>query len=146
MVKLNFQYQSSVSHDSSEVILIFWLAAKKHLLLLSCWKQLVMAKWSVLNQWSFQPNCNGKRFITRSFLKRSCCGHLVVMKMNNTFQSAVIHYSCWFHIWFYYWFLVFIYCTNIMAIIKVIHLCRCNVRCFRFFIQASKPRCRTSHH
>ncbi len=27
--------------------------------------------------------------------------HLVVIKINNTFQSAVIHYSCWFHIWFY---------------------------------------------
>ncbi len=24
--------------------------------------------------------------------------HAVVIKMNNTFQSAVIHYSCWFHI------------------------------------------------
>ncbi len=26
----------------------------------------------------------------------SCCGHLVVIKMNNTFQSAVIHYSSGF--------------------------------------------------
>ncbi len=32
--------------------------------------KLVMAKWSVLYQWSFKPNCIGKRFITRSFLKR----------------------------------------------------------------------------
>ncbi len=30
---------------------------------------LVMVKWSVLNQWSFQPNSIGKRFITQSFLK-----------------------------------------------------------------------------
>ncbi len=34
-----------------------------------CWIKVVMAKWSVLNQWSFKPNCIGKRFITRSFLK-----------------------------------------------------------------------------
>ncbi len=34
-----------------------------------CWIKVVMAKWSVLNQWSFKPNCIGKRFITQSFLK-----------------------------------------------------------------------------
>ncbi len=28
--------------------------------------------------------------------------HAVVIETNNTFKSAVIHYSCWFHIWFYY--------------------------------------------
>ncbi len=38
---------------------------------------------------TFQHNCIGKRFITRSF-HGSCCGRLVVIKMNNTFQSAVI--------------------------------------------------------
>ncbi len=57
-----------------------------------------------------------------------CCGHLVVLKMNKTFQSAVIHYSYWFHIWFYYWFLILIYFITIMAIVKVIHLCRCTAQ------------------
>ncbi len=27
--------------------------------------------------------------------------HAVALKMSNTFQSVVIHYSCRFHIWFY---------------------------------------------
>ncbi len=31
---------------------------------------------------------------------------------------------CWFHIWFYSGFLVLIYCINIMAIVKVINMCR----------------------
>ncbi len=29
-----------MSHDPSEIILIFWFAAQKHLLLFLCWKQL----------------------------------------------------------------------------------------------------------
>ncbi len=39
---------------------------------------------------------------SKLFKNGSCYGHLVVIKMYNTFQSAVIHNSCWFHIWFYY--------------------------------------------
>ncbi len=62
---------------------------------------------------------------SKLFKTCSCCGHLMVIKINNTFQSAVIHYSCWFHIWFYNLFLVLIYCIKIMAIVKVINLCRC---------------------
>ncbi len=53
--------------------------------------------------------------------RRVCCDHLVVIKMNNTFQSALINYSCWLLIWFF----VLIYCIKIMVIVKVIHLCRC---------------------
>ncbi len=59
---------------------------------------LVMAKWSVLNQWSFQHNCIRKRFITQSFLKRFMLWPSTGHKMNNTFQSVVIHNICWFHI------------------------------------------------
>ncbi len=71
----------------------------------------VMAKCSVLNQWSFQPNfiIHYSGHYSKLFKTCSCCGHRVVLKLNNTFQSAVIHYSCWFHIWFYYWSLVLIY-------------------------------------
>ncbi len=33
---------------------------------------------------------------SKLFKTAHACG-----QMNNTFQSAAIHYSCWFHIWFY---------------------------------------------
>ncbi len=34
------------------------------------------------------------------YLKIFKAVHAVALKMNNTFQSVVIHYSCRFHIWF----------------------------------------------
>ncbi len=53
-----------------------------------------------------------KRVHYSKLFKTWSCGHLVILKMKNTFQSAVIHYSCWFQIWLYYCFLVLIYCIK----------------------------------